>query len=70
MELRYEERVVYNFRTRVYDVVGNNGSVVTILEVTDEPSLDPVWVTPFATARFLEKTAQVFFFSLITFYLL
>lgn len=58
-ELRYEERAVYNFRTRVFDIVGNSGSVVTIVEVTDEPSLDPVWVTPFATARFPEKQAQV-----------
>lgn len=57
--MRYEERAVYNFRTRVFDIVGNNGSVVTIVEVTDEPSLDPVWVTPFATARFPEKQAQV-----------
>lgn len=53
------DRVLYNFKTIAYDVENNNGSVTTIVEIEDLPSEDPIWVTPFATLRFDEKTAQV-----------
>lgn len=37
----------------------NNGSINVILEVVDVPNKDPIFVRPFATARFPEKEAQV-----------
>lgn len=58
-ELRYVDRVLYNFKTIVYDIANNSGSVTTIVEIEDLPSEDPIWVTPFATLRFDEKTSQV-----------
>lgn len=58
-ELRYVDRVLYNFKTIAYDVENNSGSVTTIVEIEDLPSEDPIWVIPFATLRFDEKTTQV-----------
>lgn len=57
--MRYVDRVLYNFKTNVYDIANNKGSVTTIVEIEDIPSEDPIWVTPFATLRFNEKTTQV-----------
>ncbi|KAJ6639917.1 Cadherin-23 [Pseudolycoriella hygida] len=57
-KLRYVDRVLYNFKTTAYDTLNNNGSVTTIVEVKDLPSEDPIWVTPFATLRLNEKTAE------------
>ncbi|XP_037029736.1 cadherin-23-like [Bradysia coprophila] len=57
-EVRYVDRVLYNFKTHVYDIADNKGSVTTIVEIEDIPSEDPIWVTPFATLRFDEKTTQ------------
>lgn len=59
-ELRYEQRALYSFRTYAYDIANNNGSIATIVEVQDMPSMDPIWVTPFATATFKEKSEQTF----------
>lgn len=58
-QVRYVDRVLYNFKTYAYDIANNSGSVTTIVEIEDIPSEDPIWVTPFATHRLLEKTTAV-----------
>lgn len=52
---------MYTFRTTIFDVVDKSVTITTILQVEDIPSMDPMWITPFATARFLEKSPQVSF---------
>jgi hypothetical protein len=49
----------------VSDVAFNNGSINILVYVEDVPSEDPIWIQPFATARFPEKTKQVFFFDIL-----
>lgn len=51
---------MYNFRTTVQDVAGKTSTIVTLLQVIDMPSMPPQWTQPFATARFIEKSAQQF----------
>lgn len=59
VELRFETRAMYSFSTQIFDVVNHSNSITTIVQIEDIPSMPPAWITPFATARFDEKTAQV-----------
>jgi hypothetical protein len=57
--LYYDQRALYNFRTFVSDINGNQGSFNTIIEVEDLPNMPPKWAKAFASARFEEKTSKV-----------
>ena len=57
--LYYDQRQLYNFRTWVSDIGGNENSFITLIEVEDMPNKEPMWVRAFASARFPEKSDQV-----------
>lgn len=59
-ELNYVERSIYNLNVTAYDIAGNHGSVLTILEVIPIPHLEPKWTKPLPYAGFLEKSAHNF----------
>lgn len=59
---------MYSFTTTVFDVVNNSSQIATLLQVIDVPNEPPMWIIPFATERFLEKTPQASINVLILIY--
>lgn len=59
-ELHYVDRSIYNLNVSAYDIAGNSGSVLTILEVIPVPHLEPKWIKPLPYAGFHEKSRQQF----------
>lgn len=51
---------MYMFVVQVSDVGGNETPLTVAVEVNNVPSRVPVWIRPFASSRFDEKTPQTF----------
>lgn len=63
--LYYDQRTLYNFQTIVTDILGNPGTLNTIVEIEDMPNKEPMWVRAFASARFPEKVPKVKFIFIL-----
>lgn len=59
-KLDYDNGIVILFIAEVSDIGNNTTPFSVIVYVENIPSRRPIWIRPFASARFPEKTNQTF----------